>query len=223
MHTQLSTRLTLSLIIGVAILSVVITTVTTRTTYTNAQLDISARPALVTAATTIVGASSSSSTSPPSGKQFSAVLTGDNEVPPIDTEATGRIKLIANSQQSALDYQLSLSNVNGVVNGAHIHRGSVGTNGPIVANLNIGGTFAGAAASTSGGGGGSMTSTSTSGTITSADLKGPLSGKQVFDLIRLIEDGKAYVNVHTDQNLKGEIRGQLKSLSSSSSDAANER
>jgi hypothetical protein len=119
-----------------------------------------------------------------------------------------------------LDYQLSVSNLNGVATGAHIHRGSAGTNGPIVANLNIRGTFAGASASASAGGGSAMTSTSTGGTITSADLKGPLAGKQVSDLIKLIEDGKAYVNVHTRQHTNGEIRGQLTSLSSS--DTANE-
>jgi CHRD domain-containing protein len=60
---------------------------------------------------------------------------------------------------------------------------------------------------------GGSTSTSVSGTITSADLKGPLAGKQITDLIRLIEDGKAYVNIHTDQNSNGKIRGQLKSSS----------
>jgi hypothetical protein len=60
---------------------------------------------------------------------------------------------------------------------------------------------------------GGSTSTSVSGTITSVDLKGPLAGKQIADLIRLIEDGKAYVNVHTHQNSNGEIRGQLKSSS----------
>jgi len=33
------------------------------------------------------------------------------------------------------------------------------------------------------------------GTITSDDLKGPLAVKQVSDLIRLTEGGKAYVNI----------------------------
>ena len=160
----------------------------------------------------MVGTSSSSSTTPVSGKHFSAVLTGDNEVPPVNTDATGKIKLFANPQQSMLNYQISISDLNGVVTGAHIHKGSVGTNGPVVATLKTGNTFAGASASSSGSGGGS-TSTSVSGTITTADLKGPLAGKQVTDLIRLIEDGKAYVNVHTHQNSNGEIRGQLKSSS----------
>jgi hypothetical protein len=217
MHVQQqSTRLTLSLIIALTILSAAITTtVITTIKSTRAQLEGLATPAAVTATAT-AGQSSSSS----SGKEFSARLIGDKEVPPVDTDATGRIRLTANSQQDALDYQLSVSNLNGVATGAHIHRGSAGTNGPIVANLNIRGTFAGASASASAGGGSAMTSTSTGGTITSADLKGPLAGKQVSDLIKLMEDGKAYVNVHTRQHTNGEIRGQLTSLSSS--DTANE-
>ena len=215
MHVQQqSTRLTLSLIIALTILSAAITTtVITTIKSTRAQLEGLATSAAVTAT---AGQSSSSS----SGKEFSARLTGDKEVPPVDTDATGRIRLTANSQQDALDYQLSVSNLNGVATGAHIHRGSAGTNGPIVANLNIRGTFAGASASASAGGGSAMTSTSTGGTITSSDLKGPLAGKQVSDLIKLMEDGKAYVNVHTRQHTNGEIRGQLTSLSSS--DTANE-
>lgn len=207
MYEQLSARLTLSFIITLAIISTLITTIT----YVKAQLD--GFDTTTTTATVTAIAGQSSSKSPLSEKQFSAVLTGDNEVPPVNTDATGRIKLTTNSQQNALDYELSISNLNGIVTGAHIHRGSAGTNGPIVADLkNMGGgsssAFAGASASASAGNGGSaMTSTSIGGAITSADLKGPLSGKQISDLIKLIQDGKAYFNVHTDQNTNGEIRG----------------
>jgi hypothetical protein len=212
MQAQLSTRVTLFLILGLTLLAIVIMTVTNA----SAQLDRVAGSAAVSATAAMAGSSSSSSsslTSAGSGKHFSAVLTGDNEVPPVNTDATGKIKLFANPQQSTLDYQLSISDLNGVITGAHIHKGSIGTNGPVVATLKTGNTFAGASASTSGTDGGGSTSTSVSGTITSADLKGPLAGKQITDLIRLIEDGKAYVNVHTHQNSNGEIRGQLKSSS----------
>jgi Cu/Zn superoxide dismutase len=202
MHAHLPASLTLSLIITVLAIVVVVTATIPTITSARTQLHgFSIPPAAVTA-TAIADPSSSSS----SGKQFSARLTGNNEVPSVNTDATGRIRLVANSPQDALDYQLSLSNLNGAVTGAHIHRGSAGTNGPIVANLNIAGA---SAASASAGGRSATTSTSTGGTITSADLKGPLSGKQISDLIRLIDDGKAYVNVHTDQNPDGEIRGQL--------------
>jgi len=210
MQAQLSTRVTLFLILGLTSLAIVIMTVTNA----SAQLDRVAGSAAVSATAAMAGSSSSSSsslTSAGSGKHFSAVLTGDNEVPSVNTDATGKIKLFANPQQNMLDYQLSISDLNGVVTGAHIHKGSIGTNGPVVATLKTGNTFAGASASTSGTDGGDSTSTSVSGTITSADLKGPLAGKQITDLIRLIEDGKVYVNVHTHQNSNGEIRGQLKS------------
>jgi len=208
MQVQLLTKITFFLVLGLVILSVVPITVT----YANAQLNGLTGSAMVYSTTMMAGTSSSSSTSPVSGKQFRAVLTGDSEVPPVDTQATGRIKIVPNPQQTALDFQISLSDLNGVVTGAHIHRGSIGTNGPVIATLNTGNAFAGALAYTLGSGSGS-TSTSVGGTITSADLKGPLAGKQVTDLIRLIEDGKAYVNVHTDRNSNGEIRGQLKSSS----------
>ena len=209
MYIQIqSTKFTLSIIIALAILYATATVAFSIAKPTHAQLEQFATPVTASARAS-AGSSSSSSTS---DKEFSARLTGSKEVPPVDTDATGRVRLTATSQQDVLDYQLSVSNLNGVVTGAHIHRGSTRTNGPVVANLNIGGTFASASA----GDGSASASTSSGGTITSADLKGPLVGKQVSDLIKLIEDGKAYVNVHTRQHPNGEIRGQLTSSSSSS-------
>jgi hypothetical protein len=49
------------------------------------------------------------------------------------------------------------------------------------------------------------------GKITSSDLQGPLAGKQISDLVDLMKSGGAYVNVHTNQNQNGEIRGQIMS------------
>jgi hypothetical protein len=48
-------------------------------------------------------------------KTFSAVLTGDNEVSPVNTDTSGKIKLFANPQQNMLDSGLSISDLNGVV------------------------------------------------------------------------------------------------------------
>jgi hypothetical protein len=207
-----SSMFALFFIVTLGVLCVSTATDTSMVKSAEAQLQKFVTPVTATAT---ASAGPSSPTSSPSDKIFSARLTGDREVPPVDTDATARIRLIANSQQDGLDYRLSVSNINGLITGAHIHKGSATTNGPIVANLNIGGTFASASA----GNGGASTSTSTGGTITSADLKGPLTGKQITDLIKLIEDGQAYANVHTRQHPNGEIRGQL---SSSSADAFDE-
>ena len=71
---------------------------------------------------------------------------------------------------------------------AHIHQGKKGENGQPVAPLSMG-----------------------NGKITSSDLQGPLSGKQLSDLVSLMSNGGAYVNVHTQQHQDGEIRGQVMS------------
>jgi hypothetical protein len=64
---------------------------------------------------------------------FVANLTGSQENPPISTSATGFATLVLNDDGTAT---LSLS-LNGVVNqtAAHIHRGAVGVNGPVIIPL----------------------------------------------------------------------------------------
>ena len=47
------------------------------------------------------------------------------------------------------------------------------------------------------------------GTLTAADLIGPLSGLTLSDLLAEIEAGNTYVNVHTQAHPTGEIRGQI--------------
>jgi CHRD domain len=47
------------------------------------------------------------------------------------------------------------------------------------------------------------------GTLTAADLVGPLQGKSISDLVDQIKAGNAYVNVHTEKYPAGEIRGQI--------------
>jgi hypothetical protein len=37
-----------------------------------------------------------------------------------------------------------------------------------------------------------------------------MAGKTVLDLTQSIEVGETYVNVHTEENPNGEIRGQIK-------------
>jgi CHRD domain len=48
-----------------------------------------------------------------------------------------------------------------------------------------------------------------SGNITKGGLLGPLKGKEISDLVTLMSNGSAYVNIHTDKYPKGAIRGQI--------------
>lgn len=116
---------------------------------------------------------------------FQAKLSGNNEVPPVTTSATGIAQFQLSPDGKALSYTLTVNNIN-TVTMAHIHQGKAGENGQPVAPLSVG-----------------------KGTITSSDLIGPLAGKQVSDLVNLINSGQAYANVHTEQHKNGEIRGQI--------------
>ena len=47
------------------------------------------------------------------------------------------------------------------------------------------------------------------GKITDSTLVGQMEGKTVVDLISAMNDGDTYTNIHTQENSKGEIRGQI--------------
>lgn len=126
-----------------------------------------------------------------SSQTFTAKLTGKDEVPPVNTQATGMAQFQLSSDGKELNYDLSTTSLNGFMM-AHVHQGKAGENGQPVAPLQMG-----------------------KGKIASSDLQGPLAGKQISDLVDIMKNGGAYVNVHTNQNQNGEIRGQIISGSSS--------
>jgi hypothetical protein len=131
-------------------------------------------------------------------KSFKAKLTGNGEVPSVMTKAKGEVKFKLSKDGKELGYKLDVKNI---VNptAAHIHRGMKGKNGPPLANL-----FTGPKKE------GKFTGNLSEGTITAKDLSGDLMGKSLEDLEQLIKSGEIYVNVHTDANPNGEIRGQIK-------------
>ncbi len=51
--------------------------------------------------------------------------------------------------------------------------------------------------------------TSIRGNINSSDLKGPLKGKMIAELISAMSNGSTYVNIDTPYHDNGEIRGQI--------------
>ena len=131
-------------------------------------------------------------------KSFHAKLTGNDEVPSVKTKAKGDVKFKLSSDGKELSYKLQVKNIENPT-AAHIHLGKKGKSGPPLVNLFSGpkkeGTFSGDLSE---------------GIITAKDLSGDLMGKSLDDLVKLIKSGDLYVNVHTDANPDGAIRGQIK-------------
>ena len=131
---------------------------------------------------------------------YKGQLSGKNEVPPVQTKATGEAEFtkVANA---TMKYRVNVTGLSNAT-GAHIHMGKSGANGDIIADL---------------------LNTPTSkdkdtaygmiirGNISDSSLKGPMQGKKLDDLAAAIESGDTYVNVHTTAHQNGEIRGQLAS------------
>ncbi len=129
--------------------------------------------------------------------ELNATLSGQQEVPPVDTQATGAaefVPVVPNNE--TIDFSVNASNIQGVTAG-HIHSGNQGENGPVVVTLF---TFDSP-----------QNEVSEKGTITADNLEGSMEGKAISDLISSMKNSSAYVNVHTEQNPNGEIRGQISS------------
>lgn len=123
----------------------------------------------------------------PAAQMFDVALAGENEVPPVTTDASGQATVTRSGNMLEVsgefsDLESDLMEVSG--SAAHIHRGDVDEAGPIVFNLEV----------------------------TSEDNRsGTLAGSFEMDAeqIELFEQGLLYVNVHSMENPAGEIRGQL--------------
>jgi hypothetical protein len=148
---------------------------------------------------------------------FNAPLEGAQEAPvPRDTNARGNAVYQLSSDGSSIHYRLVVANIENVFM-AHIHQGPRGVAGPIVVWL-YPSTAPGVTAPK---GGGRIDGVIAEGTITAADLTGPLAGHPLSDLVTLLRTGGAYTNVHTDDGdlvlnegpgdfPGGEIRGQVR-------------
>jgi hypothetical protein len=145
-------------------------------------------------------------------RNFSVHLNGDNEVPVRVTGAQGQAIFHLSKDGSALEYKLIVANIENLTQ-AHIHLGPADATGPIVVWL-----FPSAPPATHLPG--RSNGVLATGTITAANLVGPLAGSTLTDLIAHMEAGNAYVNVHTNDLIDppntgpgdfpgGEIRGQL--------------
>jgi hypothetical protein len=134
-------------------------------------------------------------------RNYRAHLSGAEEVPVAESLAQGQAIFKLSKDGTELEYKLIVANIENVTM-AHIHLAPAGVNGAVVAWLYpegpppqlIPGRTQGVLAE---------------GTITAADLVGPLAGQPLSTLLDALESGNAYVNVHTSQYPGGEIRGQI--------------
>jgi hypothetical protein len=132
---------------------------------------------------------------------FKAQLGGAEVVPAVKTAAMGGALFDFSPEGTSLHFRLSVENLADATE-AHIHLGAPGKEGPVVATLYpFGGTQPVKA--------GAFSGILAQGVLTAANLQGPLKGKTLSDLLKEMQEGNAYVKVHTKQHLDGEVRGQI--------------
>jgi hypothetical protein len=121
---------------------------------------------------------------------FNAVLAGSNEVPPVDTNASGVALFGLNSDMNMLHYEIAVANISGIFM-AHIHRGWPDENGPVVHWL--------------------YDATGANAPDGPFDPENPIGGDLTLNAENLLDllTGYYYVNVHTTTYRPGEIRGQI--------------
>lgn len=132
---------------------------------------------------------------------FKAVLTGNQEVPPIATRVTGFSSYNLRDEGTRLVFRNRFSRSLRVTM-AHLHLGAQGENGPVVAALIE-------PRDPNDGRDSRRRLRRIAGALGSADLTGPLTGQPLDALIAEIEAGNVYVNIHTRSAPSGFIRGQL--------------
>lgn len=129
---------------------------------------------------------------------FKATLSGDQEVPPVVTDTTGKFKLELNEAETEAEVRLTVND--GVrITQAHLHCAPVGVNGSIVAFLsglnaagyNVDGKWI------------------SNATLTDTSISDPACGATISALAASMRAGDVYVNVHSVANPGGVIRGQV--------------
>jgi Rieske Fe-S protein len=134
-------------------------------------------------------------------QKFNAKLSGQQEVPPVQTTASGMAWF--KPMQDKVWFKLNVTDMQGVTQ-AHIHTGKQGENGPVVVTLYKSATPQ------------PINGKLAYGNITTTLLEGPMKGKQISDLATAMSNGSTYVNVHTEKYPNGEIRGQIMMANSTS-------
>jgi hypothetical protein len=145
------------------------------------------------AALTAQGAPPKNNTSPMQLEQpitYTADMKAGMETPPIAGSASGHAKLTIGAHK--LRYEIDVSDLSGPATMAHIHIGKLGKSGPPILTFPVKADASGKIAD---------------GTI---DLNAVMvKGVSTDSLMVLLNNGGAYLNVHTAAHGGGEIRGQI--------------
>jgi len=117
---------------------------------------------------------------PNSVKTFHATLSSLQEVPTVKSAATGEADLTLDTATDVLTYKLVIKNLSSPIVAAHIH-------GPAMPGANAGVLIP----------------------FSTADA--PITGMAALtpDEVADLKAGRYYINVHTNNNKGGEIRGQI--------------
>lgn len=112
--------------------------------------------------------------------KFRAELSGGEEVPPVETSASGTADVTYNSANGQLTWVIEYSDLSGSLTAAHFHGPAApGENAPPVVPIEV--------------------------------EEGPLEGSAEITAEQAegLMAGRWYVNLHTEANPQGEIRGQV--------------
>ena len=177
---------------------------------------------IIQATGTVVSSESNLLQQPQQNQSYIANLTGDNNIPPVNTNATGIVKFITNDHyydNNELYYEINLTNIHSDVGKVDIHMGNKNENGPAVITLYQTTTsLPSEICCTSADSEYEKTKLFFNGTVfTQAFEFGPLADSEnITDLVKLFNNGSTYVQVYTYHpdspslfGMDGEIRGQI--------------
>ncbi len=131
------------------------------------------------------------------GVKFVATMSGDQVTPPTNTSVNGNASFRTTTHDTVIKYKIKVAGSSDVTS-ADIHLGKKGENGEAVVDLLKDSKKNGI-----------KLGTSIRGNINSSDLKGPLKGKMIAELISAMSNGSTFVNIDTPYHENGEIRGQI--------------
>ncbi len=133
------------------------------------------------------------------GRRFRAELRGENEVPPVDTDTRGKLRITFADDYRSATIRFDIED--GVrITQAHFHCGTEGVNGPVVIFLagfhdrgwDIDGRWL------------------DNVTITDQNIVNTACGTSLRDIAEAMREGRIYVNAHSVAIPSGVVRGQMR-------------